>query len=149
MDNENPGYKIQDIKARIKSPEIMRLVSYYKYSPSKASIGSLTDSYISDSDIFIYGCIIQDKTVGIIVLRREPTASAEIVGIAVSPENRNLGIGRKMIEYVIKNCGYHTITAETDDDAVGFYRKCGFKIEDLGYKYQDTKRYKCTLERSI
>ena len=80
-----PEYEIQGIKARIKSPEIMRLISYYKYNPTKASIDSLADSYIADSDIFVYGCITKDRTAGIIVLRRESAGSAEIIGIAASP----------------------------------------------------------------
>lgn len=39
-----------------------------------------------------------------------------------------------------------TIIAETDDDAVGFYRKVGFSVLPLGDKYNTgINRYLCTL----
>jgi len=36
-----------------------------------------------------------------------------------------------------------TIEAETDDDAVGFYRKCGFEVTAI-QKY-DVRRWTCVL----
>ena len=40
-----------------------------------------------------------------------------------------------------------SMIAETDDDAVGFYRKVGFSVQPLGNKYvAGINRYLCTLE---
>ena len=36
--------------------------------------------------------------------------------------------------------------AETDRDAVDFYRSCGFTIESLGEKYPRIERFLCTLQ---
>ncbi|PFE51898.1 GNAT family N-acetyltransferase, partial [Bacillus cereus] len=38
------------------------------------------------------------------------------------------------------------IEAETDKEAVGFYKKCNFKIESLGEKYPGIERFYCYLE---
>ena len=37
------------------------------------------------------------------------------------------------------------IEAETDDDAVEFYRKCGFSISQLNSNKYDSTRYLCEL----
>jgi len=50
-----------------------------------------------------------------------------------------------MINNIIAQSNIKELIAETDDDAVEFYRKCGFKIKDLGAVYDNTRRYKCIL----
>lgn len=52
-----------------------------------------------------------------------------------------------MIDHLIQLENVTKIIAETDMDAVGFYRRYGFSIEALGEKYPGVERYKCTLER--
>jgi ribosomal protein S18 acetylase RimI-like enzyme len=69
----------------------------------------------------------------------------EILNIAVSEKERNHGIGRNMIDAVAKT-HIMAIEAETDDDAVGFYRKCGFEASAI-QKY-NTRRWVCTLRMS-
>ena len=145
MDKSIPEYEIIDIKPNINSPEIKALVFHYLYKPTQKEIENRISEYTKNDKINIYGCIAENITTGIIVIKRSSPTAAEIVGIAVSPECRNLGLGRKMIEYVVENSRYETITAETDDDAVDFYKKCGFSITDLGYKYGNSRRYKCAF----
>ncbi|WP_157685573.1 hypothetical protein [Paenibacillus donghaensis] len=38
-----------------------------------------------------------------------------------------------------------TLTAETDQEAVGYYRKNGFLVMCLGEKYPGTERFECVL----
>ena len=70
---------------------------------------------------------------------------AKLQGIATAGDYRNKGAGRSSISYAMKSLSLTKIYAETDDDAVGFYRNCGFDIEDTGIKYEDCRRYKCSL----
>ncbi|EOR21192.1 N-acetyltransferase GCN5 [Niallia nealsonii AAU1] len=53
-----------------------------------------------------------------------------------------------MIKFLSKQ--YTFISAETDNDAVGFYRKNGFKITSLGEKYPIVEWFLCiyTNEKS-
>ncbi|WP_165843713.1 GNAT family N-acetyltransferase [Planococcus halotolerans] len=68
----------------------------------------------------------------------------EIRHIAVAGDCRNSGTGLRMIEDIIKLHGIQEIFAETDVDAVGFYRKIGFNIKSLGEKYPGRERFYCT-----
>lgn len=47
------------------------------------------------------------------------------------------------IEYITNCIKSHIIIAETDDEAVGFYRKCDFEVNNLGEKYPNVIRYEC------
>ncbi|PTX64852.1 hypothetical protein C8P63_10170 [Melghirimyces profundicolus] len=49
--------------------------------------------------------------------------------------NRPPFIGRKIIREWILEEGMREVTAETDRDAVGFYRRLGFEIRSLGERY--------------
>lgn len=35
------------------------------------------------------------------------------------------------------------MTAETDAEAAGFYRACGFQVRSLGEKYPGVERFAC------
>ncbi|MEK4827575.1 GNAT family N-acetyltransferase [Niallia sp. FSL W8-0951] len=61
--------------------------------------------------------------------------------IAVSTKQRGKSVGSQMIKFLSKQ--YTFISAETDNDAVGFYRKNGFKITSLGEKYPSVERFLC------
>ena len=54
-----------------------------------------------------------------------------------------------MILHVCKAYGLEEITAETDRDAVEFYRRVGFEVESLGEQYPGTERFLCRLERAV
>ncbi|WP_232696107.1 GNAT family N-acetyltransferase [Brevibacillus daliensis] len=69
--------------------------------------------------------------------------------IAVSPEERGNGIGSKMITLICEKYSLTNISAETDKDAVEFYRKFGFKVTPLGEKYPGVERYLCECNNSI
>jgi len=70
----------------------------------------------------------------------------QIRHIAVRNGYRREGIGKRLIQHACSLCEGSQLTAETDKDAVGFYRKCGFSVESLGEKYPGTERFKCTLK---
>ena len=59
---------------------------------------------------------------------------------------RKNGIGKSMINAIQKRYKMK-IKAETDDDAVEFYRKCGFETETFMKTYNtgEYQRYKCIL----
>jgi len=70
----------------------------------------------------------------------------EITNIAVAEHARNRGIGRAMIT-VLREKHREMIEAETDDDAIDFYRKCGFICTPTMQK-QGVRRWKCILPAS-
>ena len=54
------------------------------------------------------------------------------------------GIGRFLISGIIKSLALTDFYAETDEEAVGFYRSLGFTVTSLGDKYNSgSQRYLC------
>ncbi|PSC77189.1 N-acetyltransferase, partial [Mammaliicoccus sciuri] len=55
-------------------------------------------------------------------------------------------LGNEIINKIHQLFPKQKLVAETDNDAVGFYIKLGFKIISLGEKYPGIIRYKCIKE---
>ena len=105
------------------------------------------EQFVSEPHIKIYVCEVNGREEGILVLDNG-SSSAEIVGIAVSENCRHNGIGRYMIQQVMALEQPKVLYAQTDDDAVGFYRSCGFTVETEAKEYPNgiVNRYNCELK---
>nr|WP_301173380.1 GNAT family N-acetyltransferase [Brevibacillus nitrificans] len=57
--------------------------------------------------------------------------------------NREHGYGSQLIDLLIQKYKRKMIAAETDQEAVGFYRKYGFQIKSLGEKYTGVEQFHC------
>lgn len=66
--------------------------------------------------------------------------------IAIQSHIQNKGLGTEIINKIHQLFPKQKLVAETDNDAVGFYTKLGFKIISLGEKYPGIIRYKCIKE---
>lgn len=66
--------------------------------------------------------------------------------IAIQNHIQNKGLGTEIINEIHQLFPKRKLVAETDNDAVGFYIKLGFKIISLGEKYPGIIRYKCIKE---
>ena len=115
------------------------------YKPTLEAYKNKIADYLKDPSTKIFECLAEDRISGIIVLTGEVTA--ELIGIAVRVGLQKRGIGSFMIGEAAKKMNIRQITAETDDDAVGFYKKAGFDITKVIKKYGDEKvvRYRCLL----
>jgi 8-oxo-dGTP diphosphatase len=74
-----------------------------------------------------------------------PNGSAVVQHIAVAPAEQRQGLGRSLVEGVAALYELTGLSAETDRDAVDFYRHCGFDVASLGEVYPGTERFRCTL----
>ncbi|MCY1251522.1 hypothetical protein D9M72_652950 [compost metagenome] len=54
-----------------------------------------------------------------------------------------------MIRYVEEHHAFSSIYAETDQEAVLFYKNLGFHITSLGEKYPGVERFGCLLTCTI
>ncbi|HHB2170198.1 GNAT family N-acetyltransferase [Bacillus cereus] len=72
---------------------------------------------------------------------------AKIRHIAVVPQYRHNGIAWQMIKEVLRMHQLMYLEAETDDEAVEFYKKIGFQVKSLGEKYPGVERFHCYLEK--
>ena len=135
---------IKNIKQTVNTNEdILEILKYSHFNPTKEKLSKLVQKYHEGKDILPFASFDKDKISGIIVVQKIKSETYEIIDIAVDKHHRGQGVASKLIDYVIKNLGIKTLFAETDDDAVGFYEKYGFKTEII--KNKEYTRYKCTL----
>ena len=92
------------------------------FNPTPARLLSRAEKYQADDNTSVYAYTENGEYKGIIVFKiKEQTA--EILNIAVKPEYQGNGIGSMLIDYIFSKFAVSKITAETDDDAIGFYKK--------------------------
>lgn len=75
----------------------------------------------------IFGARAGDTLVAVYITRKNPP-SFEVTHVAVPPEFRRRGYGRACLTAALYQAGMHPLVAETDDDALPFYKACGFRI---------------------
>ncbi len=139
---------IADIKGNIHDKRVLTLLYHSQYNPTEEKLNLLASEYEADNDVYAFSCADDGTAIGVIILKRKDNTSFVIKSIAVDPSFRGLGVGSKLIDYAVKYLQCSEIHAETDDDAIGFYRKFGFDIQPLGEKYPGTARYLCTMKLS-
>ncbi len=100
--------------------------------------------YISDPAVKIFVCERQRRQAGMLVLDRSG-GIPEILGIAVHERQRRQGVGKRMIHFAMESDRLERISAQTDDEGIGFYRACGFAEEKVYKAYPDgiAVRYNC------
>jgi len=134
---------IVDIKPILKTDNVLIVLSESVYMPTEEKLKKRADDYINNSNVVVYGYKCEGSICGLIVIDITKKEESVILDIAVGKGKQHTGIGRKLVEYALYNLKPNTLIAETDDDAVDFYRKCGFIIYSLGEKYLNIIRYKC------
>ena len=140
-----------DIRGRLGSEEVRELVRQLEYPREirEVKTAQILNEYREDPSQPILGAESNGELVGFIGLRLQPPDGAVIRHIAVRRDHRGRGVGRQMISQVCSTYGLRVVLAETDHDAVEFYRKVGFAVASLGERYPGTERFACTLERTL
>ena len=131
---------------KLLSCEAFEVYSTCMYKPTFDKYIEKMSSYLDSSDVNIYLCEEDGAVAGMLVTDHSGEIT-EIMGIAVASDRRKCGIGRKLINFALESENTDKLKAETDDDAVGFYRSCGFKTEMFRTEYPDgvAVRYECCL----
>ena len=118
------------------------------YHPTYEGYKAQMEDYLADSSVKVFVCANRSGKTGMIVLRSSE-AAAEIIGIAVAEKARRKGFGKQLIRRVMESENLETVKAQTDEEAIGFYRKCGFSEERIVMEYPDgpAVRYNCFLHK--
>lgn len=130
------------------SQEAFLIYSSCMYQPTYDDYRRIMEQFAAEPHIRIFVCEVNNREEGILVLDKR-TSKSEIIGIAVSENCRHNGIGRYMIQQVMALEQLEDLFAQTDDDAVDFYRRCGFTVETEIKEYPNgiVNRYNCELKR--
>lgn len=137
---------IIDIKLSICENRIYELLAPSVYNPTEERLLNRAKKYQEDENTNIYAYKDNGEYKGIVVFEILNN-SATILDIAVKPEHQKCGIGSKLIDFIFNSFNVDSIAAETDDDAIGFYKKYGFTVADTKVKF-DVKRYSIIKERT-
>ena len=137
---------ICDIKEIITEPDILKLLAPSVYNPTEERLLNRAKKYQEDEETNVY-VYKEDNEYKSIVVFEIVNNSATILDIAVKTEHQGQGIGSKLVDYIFNCFNVDSITAETDDYAIGFYKKYGFTIADTKVKF-DVKRYSIIKERT-
>ncbi len=142
------GLKLVDLSSRLDTDEVHELLLALGYpadvAPAKAQ--RIVAEYQNTPEQPILGGERDGLLLGLIGLRMEDETRARIRHLVVHPRHRRSGVGGAMIRAVCEKFLLHTLSAETDRDAVDFYRRCGFEVVSLGELYPGTERFQCLLE---
>lgn len=119
---------IVNIKGNLHDARILTAISLSQYMPTEEKLNDLADDYETDDRIFAFACEDNCFICGVMILKCLSNAEFEIMSIATAPAYRNQGIASRLISFAVSTLRCGVIKAETDDDAVAFYRKYGFQI---------------------
>ena len=130
------------------SEEAYSIYAPCMYHPTCEDYRTQMEGFLQASSVKVFVCEDRNRKAGMMVLKFSE-AAAEIVGIAVSDNARRKGIGTQLIQRVMESENLESIKAQTDDDSIGFYRKCGFSDERIVIEYPDgaAVRYNCVLHK--
>ena len=132
---------ICNIKEIITEPNMLQMLAPSVYNPTEERLLNRAKKYQEDESTNVYVYKEDGRYKGIVIFKIVNN-SATILDIAVKSECQGQGTGSKLIDFIFNSFNAQNITAETDDDAIGFYKKYGFTV--AGTKVEsDTKRYVC------
>jgi len=139
-----------DIKSQLDNPIVRQIMSACVYKNSlDAAINKLVQ-YLNHPTWSMYGWLENGEIIGICGFEVHQTNRVDILHIAVSGDARKRGIGSAMLT-ALQELFCLPLKAETDDDAVEFYRKIGFETT----AFQKTKgtcsfrRWVCVLDSPV
>lgn len=133
-----------NVKSRLREAVIRDLIELCVF-PDPDKVEAVLKKYEQNPGDELWGYESEGEVVGIIGFRKHGK-EIEILHIAVHPELRGAGFGRGMILELIHQEQPDVVKAETDEEAVDFYRNIGFVIESRGEVYPGVERFTCTYE---
>ncbi len=120
--------------------EVTDLLAEALGDPTQSELEALMQSCVHDGFPGLWIARSSDTTVGVMRLESSESSSCVITHIATHPKYRGHGIGRELVDFIRDDLKFACAEAETDDDAVLFYKACGFKCELLCDSIYGVKR---------
>ncbi|MFC4776410.1 GNAT family N-acetyltransferase [Paenibacillus sp. GCM10023252] len=134
-----------DITSRLDEAGIQELLSWAVF-PEPESLKRAIDLYKPNGQHKLLGYESEGEIIGLIGYHVVSEGCIKIDHIAVTPAERNKGYGRGLILELLALEQPAVLVAETDEDAVDFYRSSRFTVVSLGETYPGTERFRCTYE---
>ncbi len=134
-----------DLKPQLDNSSVRELLSFCVGSSTPNKLETICEQYRSDKTRYLLGIEKNGQVIACLGIQIEQEHQAVIRCIAVMPTHRHQRIGEMLIKQASALFRLKSMTAETDIEAVGFYKYCGFEIISLGEVYPGTERFWCVL----
>ncbi len=141
-------YIVEDFSRELENSRLRKVLAPAVYDPTPTRLALILSRYRTEPRWRLLGCRSGATILGCIGLELGADDTATIRHIAVIPARRGEGIGRALIQQALRTFTFTHVSAETDHDAVEFYRACGFAVRSLGELYPGTIRFLCTYNVS-
>lgn len=138
----NPENNVTFKSILISQPNLSEIISPSIGMATEQKIHSILKSYAMPNHHLI-GAFLNEILIGVAGIEIA-VENGTIKHIAISDRYRKQKIGKNLIIYIAKQFSLKHIVAETDDDSVEFYKKCGFQC--FSFIAQYGKRYRCDME---
>jgi N-acetylglutamate synthase-like GNAT family acetyltransferase len=113
-----------------------------RHATGSASSAERARRRVADRDWALVGWEEEGELAACAGVERLAEDAVELHAVAVVPARRGRGVGRALVDAVAAVINAPELVAETDDDAVGFYRRCGFDVTPAGTR-GGRPRYRC------
>lgn len=107
--------------------EISALVKQCLHNPTDGKIQSIAQAIYSKTQGVFFVYEIDQKPLGIIGGTEIDGTHLIIKHLAIHPEHRRKGIGRKLIQHLIDSDRYNSIFTESETENIKFFKALGFK----------------------
>ncbi|NOK62924.1 MAG: GNAT family N-acetyltransferase [Chloroflexi bacterium AL-W] len=135
-----------DLLPQHDTTSVRTLRSYCVGNPTPDKLDAICRGYRDDPQQHLFGIEEHEQVIGCTGIRCEAPSCAVVQCIAVLPEQRQQHVGISLIQSVCNRFALQQLIAETDQDAVDFYRRYGFTVTSLGEVYPGTERFLCVLQ---
>jgi ribosomal protein S18 acetylase RimI-like enzyme len=122
---------------------IRELLAMAVGNPTPEKLSQLLDEFYAADSHSIFVASNSGKVNGIIGIDYTGRPQGYITHIAVNPDTRMQGVGRRLINYTTETLGLTDLEVETDQAAVDFYRACGFEIKEIKSQWPSIRRFRC------
>ena len=119
-------------------PDLLALAMY----PDPDRVRAGLQGYALDPDRQVWTWMVDGTAVSAAGLSASGTR-AELLHLGTRPHARGQGTARSLLLAVMRELHLTVLTAETDDSAAGFYRRCGFEVTPTPSRWG--ARYRCAL----
>jgi ribosomal protein S18 acetylase RimI-like enzyme len=145
-----------DLRPRLDEPAVRAVLDVLASRDDESGVDRIVDRY-RDGHARLFGLVVEKSWEAqgiapgtpIACIGLEPSDhrdEAEITSLAVLPDWRHQGFARALIFGACEHFRLRSVEAETDADAVGFYRASGFALERLSERTPGVERFRCRLE---
>jgi ribosomal protein S18 acetylase RimI-like enzyme len=125
-------------------PMIYEIFKDVIYKSTEEKVKNILIEYKENKNKILFEYFVENKIIGI--EENIKNNIIEILHFGINEKYRNKNYGSKLMDYIKNKYSEKILYLTTDDDAIGFYKKYGYKVTEYEEKNGERyKRYKCEL----